>query len=701
MQVSYTKLVDFINGEKIFTIPVFQRNYSWGTENCAQLFADIERIAEKGKPHFLGTVVHQKNNPNNDFDEYIIIDGQQRITSVILLAKAIFDSTDDEKIRDKIRAGFIENGIDSADYAFKLKLSEYDREIFEKLLTGKTLDASAQSSQLSKSYDFFKGRIASSSFKENLSELRSAISKLYIVSMTLDSENAQEIFESLNSTGLDLTETEKIRNFLLMELPPETQDRLYKSYWLPSELIFREPKKFERFMVYYLIARRKSITDMQGDKNIHISKNELYYTFKRYFEDNYGDGESKPRGAEDFLSDMYRYARFYEHFLFDETTVPENLSALDKKFYELVYLLGASSSPIMLLYLYDKFDRKIFDEATFIEFADALISMMFRAKVCRQTGIDSAQTAGNILLRLEKSGTLSLDNFWKVMTSGKGKFAFPSDEDFRAALTSNEIYSTSKNLCKYFLYTIEKIRATALPNYDSIAVECVMPRSLNSVWKKYLADKKDSSNAEIWVNAIGNLTLTVDAKNKNAAFNDKRVAYAGSIFSYTKDLAKNSDWTTNQISARTKTLANLAPKIWILPEKYQPVVTANKNTFTLEDDFSQFTNTSPAKVSISGKEHKITSWIGFLRTVAKELYTLDSETFRRAVQASGRANLFSASKENLIAPFQIDENYYVGSGLDTRSCLRIISALVENFDKLSGNTNFREEIWFKLSETQS
>ena len=682
MQVSYTKLVDFINGEKIFTIPVFQRNYSWGTENCAQLFADIE----KGKPHFLGTVVHQKNTKNDDFDEYIIIDGQQRITSVILLAKAIFDSTDDEKIRDKIRAGFIDNGIDSADYKFRLKLSEYDCKIFEKLLTGATLDASEQNSQLFKSYDFFKGRIAAFGFRENLSELRSAISKLYIVSMTLDNENAQEIFESLNSTGLDLTETEKIRNFLLMELPPETQERLYKDYWLPSELIFREPKIFERFMVHYLIARRKSITDMQGDKNIHISKNALYYTFKRYFRDHYGEGENKPRGAEDFLRDMYRYAGFYAHFLFDETTAPENLSALDKKFYELVYLLGAS---------------KLFDEAAFLDFVDALISLMFRAKVCRQTGIDSAQTAGNILLRLGKSDELSLDAFWKVMTSGKGKFAFPSDEDFRAALTSNEIYSTSKDLCKYFLYTIEKIRATALPNYAGIAVECVMPRSLNSAWKKYLTDKKDLSNAEIWANALGNLTLTVDAKNKNAAFNDKRVTYAASNFYYTRDLAKISDWTTNQIGARTKILANLAPKIWILPEKYQPAAIVNKNIFTLEDDFSQFTNTSPALFSLSGKVHKIDSWIGFLRTFAKELYALDRETFKRAVQASGRANLFSTSRENLITPFQIDENYYVGSGLDTKSCLRTISAIVENFDQLSGNTNFREEIWFKLSETQS
>lgn len=140
MQVTYTSLVNFISGEKIFTIPVYQRNYDWHKEHCEQLFKDIEKIADAGKEttHFIGTVIFQKKN---DADvNHVIVDGQQRLTSVILLAKAICDSADDENFKTKVRGIFIDNAIDDANYPFKLKPSEYDREVFEKIMTGKNLD---------------------------------------------------------------------------------------------------------------------------------------------------------------------------------------------------------------------------------------------------------------------------------------------------------------------------------------------------------------------------------------------------------------------------------------------------------------------------------------------------------------------------------------------------------------------------------
>ncbi len=682
MEVSYKRLTDFISGKTICTIPVYQRNYDWKIEHCKQLLDDIERIISKNVEHFIGTIVFQEKSSGN-FKEQIIIDGQQRITSIILLAKAIFDSVEDEQLREEIFTGFIKNS--KYDSEFKLKPSEFDADTFKKIMDGENFD-NDENSRLYLNYKFFRNELLT---KKNMpADFYNALYRLQIVAMKLDKEKPQEIFESLNSTGKDLTETELIRNFLLMDLEFDVQKNLYEKYWLPIEKMLLNSDIFDNFMFQYLVSRRKSSKDMQGSKNIQISKTALYPTFKKYFDKNYNGDKSK--SVEDFLADLYGYAEFYSRLIAIENEDFEKLSELEKKFYELIYQVGASSSPIILMDLNNRYEEFIFDEKTFIEMVDALISLMFRSKVCRQTGADTAQNAGNILSRFEKNPPLDIDSFWAAITGGNGKYTFPNDEQFKQALLSGELFLSLKNSCKYLLYNLEKNFGDIknLPPYNETFIDYVMPKKLNKDWKNYLSD---SDNHEIFLNALGNLVLTTDNKKNTEFFTEKRVEFATSKFFFTKALSKNSDWTYGQISSRTKKLTEKAMQIWILPEKYKKSdVVADENNFTLDSDFRNFVSRKPTIISISGKEEHIKHWKDLMYKVLFNLFEADADIFITAA-----SDYLSTDPNVFREPLKIKGDLYFETNRDTPGMLSVIKTIVENFDKI-GDTNFKDEIWFTL-----
>jgi len=677
----------FISGEIILVIPVYQRNYDWKTANCEQLFDDIVRIIETGKPHFIGTFVYQYKPTLKAPQEYVIIDGQQRITSIILFAKALYDLTDDEELKTDIKAKFLKHTTGRAlKNKCRLQPTDYDRQTFEKLMTD-TFDENnftpqEKNSVLYRNYLFFREKIsASNQMNEDLCD---AINQLNVVSILLQDENPQEIFESLNSTGLDLTKADLIRNFLLMPLEYDEQERLYKNYWLEIENLLRPSGNVENFLIQYLITKRKSDSVTETKKQ-RLSTRNLYVVFKDFFSKNFCN-------VEPCLKNLYRYAKFFRRFIFNDDTKIENLSALDKKFYELVHLLDANNAPIILMYLLDRYEQNHFDEATFINFIDALVSLVFRAKVCKHNGINP-QFAGNVLARLDKENFLDEKIFWRAITFGKGTYAFPGDKDFQVALVTNNLYETIKPaLCKYLLYSLERAaRAKELPAYSEATVEHIMPQKLNNGWKDYLRERNDLSAHEMFLHTLGNLTLTAyNSELGNADFDVKKKIYEQSNFSYTRNLTKYDEWTSKQIQSRAKRLAEAATKIWTLPEEFNSRSINLGDSFNLDSDFGVFTGEKPAALFISGTEIKVSGWVNILREIVRQLYTLDKDTFRQA--AATRKNLFSTEPNN----FKLDENFYMDTkNIDTKSCLRIAKSLAEKFDSL-GETNFKDEISFTL-----
>ncbi len=687
MQASVMRIDEFISDKRTLAIPVYQRNYDWKTANCEQLFDDLEIIAQNGEEHFIGTFVYQYKPAAGIFQEFTIIDGQQRITSIILFAKVLYDLTDDADLKEDIHSTFLKHGKGALKGKCKLHPTEYDCATFEKLMADtfdeNNFSAQEKNSALYRNYLFFREKISESPL--TLQNLYDAIYQLKIVSILLQEENPQEIFESLNSTGLDLTKADLIRNFLLMPLSYNEQEMLYKNYWLEIENLLRPSDNVENFLVQYLITKRRSDSVTETKKQ-RLNTRNLYSTFKYFFKDNFTT-------SEPCLKDLYRYAKFFRRFVFNDDTKFINLSTLDKKFYELVYLLDANNAPIILMYLLDRYEKNHFDEATFINFVDALISLTFRAKVCGNAGITS-QFAGNVLARLDKENCLDEKIFWRAITFGKGRYTFPHDKDFQASLVTNNLYETIKSKgCKYLLYSLERaVHAKELPTYSDATVEHILPQKFSDSWKKYLKAHNDYQTAEGLLHTLGNLTLTgYNSELSNADFDAKKEIYSQSNYSYTRALKDSPEWTSKQIQARAKKLSEAAIKIWTLPEEFNSHFVNIGDTFNLDSDFDLLIGKEPASLFISGTEIKMPYWNWLLREIVKQLYSLDSDIFRQA--ASIRQNLFSTEPTY----FKVDENFYMKTGFDTKNCLRIAKALVENFDHLGG-TNFKEDIQFTLQK---
>ena len=690
-------------------IPVYQRNYSWKPDNCKQLFYDVEEIARTGNPHFIGTIVSQEIMGNvGTYREFVIIDGQQRITSVILFVKALYDLSDDINLKKSMQSAFLKNEEENTiKHRLRLMPIKYDYEIFNKLISNEfnenIFSDEEKSTTVYKNYLLFKEEIINSAF--NVQQLYYAICKLEIVGIALTTENPQIIFESLNSTGLDLTNTDLLRNYLLMPLDYNTQTLLYNNYWLEIEKAIH-PDNVEMFVLQYLIVKRKSNAVMQNKKKAQLNTNNLYNVFKQYYPIKNGDKEA----VEKSLKDMYHYAGFYKHFLFNENTVMSKLSDLDKKFYELTFLLDSTYAPIILMYLYEKFDKGEISEKLFINFVDALISLSFRAKVCKGRAI-SAQFAGNVIARLDrhqfKNDYSDMDIFWEAITSGKGSYEFKNDEDFKQALLTANLYKSIGKGCKYLLYFFEvhSGHAKELPDYNSdSSIEHIMPQTLSKDWETYLTSKNDRQMYDQFLNNLGNLALTNYNSNiQNALFSIKQKEYAKSNYQYTRELASPSytDWTSVQIQLRANKLANLALKIWTLPEKYNKTIPSMGFIFTLDSDPDSFTGKKLEKVSFLDKEKNISAWKDFLiEVIVKQLYALDKDTFKKAAakeNVPSFSTLFAnkEDKEKLRKPVKIDENYYIESNFSAKDCFRILKAIIENFDSIS-ETNLKDETWFTL-----
>ena len=297
MKGSEIKLIKYMEGaDKRFVIPVYQRNYDWKIENCKQLYDDLVKVVcNKRKNHFFGSIV-STYNPDGDNEEYQIIDGQQRLTTVSLLLLAMYNLIrqgkilpSDRRLSDRIYEDYLVDKYQPEETRIKLKSIKNDRKAF-----GKLFDEEAEhigGSNLTTNYDYFSARIQKEEI--TIDELFQAIRSLEIISIRLDfDDNPQLIFESLNSTGLDLSEGDKIRNYILMGQPSKQQEVYYDQYWNKIEENTRY--QVDLFVRDYLSVKQQTTPSL----------NKIYFTFKNYVEDEHVEIES-------LLVDLLHYARLY------------------------------------------------------------------------------------------------------------------------------------------------------------------------------------------------------------------------------------------------------------------------------------------------------------------------------------------------------------------------------------------------------
>ncbi len=687
MEAHKTNIYKFIKQTPKFIIPVYQRNYDWKKENCKQLFEDIERIAETGDIHFIGTICTQAAKRY----QCVIIDGQQRITSTMLLLKAIYDNTDDKFAKKRIHNLLMNDDTDDAEERIRLKPIKRDEAIFHKLINMQEFNKEKFTdkelcSNIMINYLFFT-KLFSETDKD-AENIIAAIEGLELVELAVEKENPQVVFESLNSTGLDLTNADLIRNYLLMALEYNTQEELYTKYWLPIDNMF-EQTTLEKFFVYYLIKKRKSDFITMGNKKQKITEKNLYNAFKKTYP-NISLLKSK-ENVENCLSDILLHANMYYEFI---TQTYHTKNKIHKKFFNLFTQLSAHESAIFVMALYEQYLNKIITEDELIDAIDVIITYVIRTKVCGKAGM-TAQTASLSIQRLEqvKSQQLFKDKIFDTLMLNKGSYAFPFDNEFKTNLINVDFYKIFRSSgCRYILEKIEKHKSKETVSIDDATIEHIIPQTLSEEWKNYLRKYNDLQNYETNLHTIGNLALTkYNSESSNKPFSEKKVIYDASNFIYTRNISNYDKFTSEEIKHRAEELSEIMLKIWDIPSKYD-TNTPLTGDFSFNIDMSKLSYTKPKRVILFGDEYDVKSWREIWILLNKTLFDLNKQQYYNIIN-SLKLTIISNTKNQQIAQYEIESNKFLNVNLSSYDIVRLMNDIISEFDGIN-NTNFKNEVVF-------
>lgn len=546
-------LTQLLDGAKHFIVPIFQRDYSWGTKHCQQLWNDILQVGAdpNSRAHFLGSVVYIAAEDNQAaIPRWLVIDGQQRLTTVTLLLTALRDRlkavpSDEEALpsAEEVEDRFLRNRHGKGERKSKLMLRRADNATLSALMSNQAFAADAAET-VCENYEFFSARVA----EANLGQVYAGIAKLVIVdvSLTRGHDDPQMIFESFNSTGLDLTQADLIRNFVLMRLDDELQTRFYENYWRPIEVAFgnRYRSEFDKFCRDYLVLKLKPSKQFRADA--------IYHHFREYF-----IAETTRKSVEDVLGELRRYATYYVRF-----SLGQEADVLFAQAASRLRKLVEVASPLMLR-LHDCHERTgLFDSRAFCEAIKLLESYVFRRSTCDMQTRSLYQIFASIAYKIRDNAPL-MSLKVALYRSGK-KRRFPSDTEFRDALEARDIYAM--RACAYLLDRLENDSKEKIDT-TSFTIEHVLPQNENLVasWRDMLgADWKTIQ--ETWLHRLGNLTLTgYNAEYSDRSFGDKKTMDKGfndSPLRLNRFIREQAKWTATEIEARGMALAKQAVRVW-------------------------------------------------------------------------------------------------------------------------------------------
>ena len=672
MEARKIKLLEFIgNGKKTFNIPVYQRNYDWKEEQCRKLFEDIQNIVKSDYEieHFLGTVVFVSSKSEMNFNEYVLIDGQQRITSIMLLLKVLHEKVTDENDKEEIWEEYLINKrAPEENLRIRLKPVESDGMPYKKLIEENDISLT---SNVCKNYRLFEKLIQESNYSAE--EIYKALGKIELVYIQLEkgkkSENPQMIFESLNSTGLSLTQGDLIRNYLLMDHEYEKQKMLYKNFWLEIEKRITN-EKISDFVRDYLTMKNGSISN----------KDKVYDDFKKYIKQN-----NENMDEEGILEELKTYSEYYSWFLNGNS--PNN--KINEKLSEFRYLRNTTVYPLILSVFEDTYSYKNINENELLDILNLLISYIFRRSVCGYTTSSLNKVFASIVVLLKSK------DIYKQIEKGLMSKSFPGDEEFRAEFIKCNFYKKGTEFCKYTLKLLETFENKEQTDMENITIEHIMPQTLNSEWRIELGSKFEQIHSE-YINTIGNLTLTgynPELSNKN--FELKKRYYEESNIKMSREIANYDKWKDTEIKDRAEQLFEKAKRIWKLPQGYD-----NKNIDNLEYGKNyllgsniNITGKKPSKLIISGKEYSIKSWKELIEKLCLELYELEPRILRELIYNPSfkgkEKDIVTQNKEKLRVPVKIDEDLYIESNLDSNAILNYANMIATEYE-------LEEEIFFVL-----
>lgn len=561
--------------DKKFCVPVYQRKYSWNLDNCRRFFEDLTNIIDKKlKSYYFGSIVFFVKN-TGDYNSYSIIDGQQRITTTLLFLKAIYNVIKLEKKKNISDDGSEIVSLNELSNEFfyvnpykpfhlldiKLKSIDEDNQYFSELLKKNEVN---KKTLIGLNYLYFYNELKNKSIYE-LKSYYDAFKKLCVVRVSLDSDDdPQFIFESLNSTGLKLNESDKVRNYLLMNLEDDEnkQNYLYKHYWKPIE--DNTGVEIEKFLKYYLTLKEK---DFIPDKK-------LYNYFRQYCLNNVNISK------EEILKDLFLYSKYMKIILEANNYSKDSyLKGLGR----LWSLDFTTITPIVFMCL-NMLENNTISKNDVNEIVSVLESYMFRRNVSNLSSAPLNKIFAYMLkeidlLIINKNKTFK-EAFISSILKKEGNSRYPNDIEFKEAFNNYDLYNAKSGLRKYFFEMMENYLnkeytdVFKLVENNTYTIEHVMPQNLTDVWKKELGEDYQYIH-EKYLHKIGNLTLSAyNSEYSNLPFNDKlnlEINGIGKGFKYSKlylneYIASQEKWGLPEILERSKLLCEKAIKIWYYPE---------------------------------------------------------------------------------------------------------------------------------------
>ena len=674
MKASDTNVLQFIgsNSYKVFIIPPFQRNYEWTTEQCDELFDDIVSAHDKKKQHYLGNIVYYNGkNSGAAFTEIILIDGQQRITTIILLLCAIRDLSDDEDLKTNIDEQYLKNHTKKENLRVRLKQTSYDYESF--CAVAERSGTLNEESNIVKNYHRFIERLKTSDIA--LEEIFNTIGELQVVDVNLqiddDLEAVQTVFEKINSTGKPLSPADLIRNFLLISNSADEQERLYRNYWVKIEEEIGS-ESISRFAKDYLVLKTKD--DVKNDK--------VYAKFKEKV-----SGDDVPR--ETVLAEMLLYAPFYAWIVAPERCDDSEVQNSIKEFNIL------QTDDVYPLYMHLLFELYNSNRAELRKMFRLLADFLLRYRIVTPSGGGGAlrTVVHQILEKMtddENPLALTFDSlYFELSNSANSSGRYPNDDEFKASLMQSK--KVNHRYGKILFMRIEESGKHYIPvPIEKVTVEHLMPQTLSPWWRKNLGGKAADELHEKYLNAAGNLTILSqgdNSVNSNRPWNEKSEQLKKSQFKVSQEVALYSEWTEKQMEERNKGIAEAACKSVCPPlARTRPLKPSSATTgwYPVSGVDTNMNGTKIQKLEYNGEEISVSAWNQFFNEICRICYKIDQAKFDSIVKenkihkatnskldASKKSPVISKDKADFVTAKRIANTEYFSESVlsSVRACV--------------------------------
>lgn len=671
MKASEAKLNDLIKKNDIqFVIPVYQRNYDWTIKECKVLLNDIKDAGKLNREHFIGSIVYVDDHaPKTGIQELIIVDGQQRLTTIILIYLRLYklaEKLNDTRLRDRMYEHYLINKYANTDEEkIKLKPTENNDKALKSIFLDNVFK---EKSNIIDNYNFFEKEITNINYETILDGLE----KLIFVDMSLDrkEDDPQRIFESLNSTGLALSQGDLIRNYILMKLNSKEQKYIYENYWEHIEKNARD-ESLNKDMVSDFIR-----DFMTAEYNKIPNKNRIYEEFKEKY------SISDLTKIENYLNILKEYSNYYNKLLNPKNEIDKDISTkLDN-----IKTLEVNVSYPFFLKIYKDYNDKVIDNKTFLKIIDLIESFVFRRFICDVFSNAMNKIFMSLYSKIDKNNYY--DSLEEYLCKLKNVQRFPDNNEVINKLKEKDIYNGINTKRKLYLFNkLEMGLGKTVVDFSKtdFEIEHIFPQNPVKEWKDNLTDE-EYKTMQSRLHTIANLTISANNKElsnktfldkKNMNVDNKEQGYKYSHLWLNEYLKTIDEWNIKNLEIRFDKLKDRFIRVWIYPDiKNNNIITEEVNIFEADDP----TGKKLDYIIFNGEKINITDVSKLFSYILKYYYNQNTNLFfteemQDLIQIT--KNKYELRSEY---PIDIDDIYFAENNYSSERKFYLIKYLIEKFD---------------------